>query len=58
MKTFVQLMPRKLLKLNDMVRDSGERKLRLQNNNMGRDSSKEKGSLSLSLIFWSLKDQG
>ena len=55
MKTFVQLMPRKLLKLNDMVRDSGERKLRLQNNNMGRDSSKEKGSLSLSLIFWSSK---
>ena len=53
MKTFVQLMPRKLLKLNDLVRDSGERKLRLQNNNMGRDSSKEKGSLSLSLIFWS-----
>ena len=53
MKTFVQVMPRKLLKLNDMVRDSGERKLPLQNNNMGRDSSKEKGSLSLSLIFWS-----
>ena len=55
MKASVQLMPRKLLKLNDMARDSGERKLPLQNNNMGRDSNKEKGSLSLSLIFWSLK---
>ena len=46
-------MPRELLKLNDMARDSGERKLPLQNDNMGRDSNKEKGSLSLSLIFWS-----
>ena len=38
MKASVQLMPRKLLKLNDMARDSGERKLPLQNDNMGRDS--------------------
>ena len=53
MEASVQLMPRELLKLNYIARDSGEKKLPLQNNDMGRDSSKEKGSLSLSLILWS-----